>query len=351
MLNDFNTRSKVLNTLEYSSFGLLLTNSLLFNMYPNNSNIYDLIVGGIGFLSVSLPYIILSNNKYNTKDILEIKNLYNTFIKNYNKLNNIFDFNNPIEIYILFNYLLYSGYLSKDKTFEFNNNLKDIDGIISTNIINGNGVCRHISSMLSDILKDRNIENYKIGVYCESFDYNFKINEIEEKKYDKEELIEYITKNIRNITLRKKIINEISNYIDSGKNIEISLNKTSNNSINDKLIGNHVINYVIYNENNYFLDPTQFRIYQNNDDKFYDINGTLTFKLMLSKILNNGSDYDKLIKSFKKNYNTISIIYEKEILEKTKEICKNNRDIFDKFYDENKELYNDITNKLIKIKR
>ena len=62
MLNDFNTRSKVLNTLEYSSFGLLLTNSLLFNMYPNNSNIYDLIVGGIGFLSVSLPYIILSNN-------------------------------------------------------------------------------------------------------------------------------------------------------------------------------------------------------------------------------------------------------------------------------------------------
>ena len=101
-----------------------------------------------------------------TKDIIEIRKLYNNLIKDYNKLNKIFDFQNPVEIYTLYNKMLYAGYLSKDKKFHFGKDkVKDIMTIQGTNIINGEAVCRHIAQMLKDIYLDYGITSYDISVF------------------------------------------------------------------------------------------------------------------------------------------------------------------------------------------
>lgn len=132
----------------------------------------------------------LSHGKNYTKDIIKIRELYQEFIKNYNKLNKAFDLSNPIQIYTMFNYLLYKGYLSKDKEFQFSGKqARDINCLIGTNVIIGQAVCRHISAMLTDILNDYGIESSQLGVYSIGYNINININIIDKPKYTKEELI------------------------------------------------------------------------------------------------------------------------------------------------------------------
>ena len=47
---------------------------------------------------------------------------------------------------------------------------------------------------------------------------------------------------------------------------------------------------------------------------------------------------------------TISLEDEKKIITSTLDICKNNLDIFERFYNDNKEIYEEISNKLVKIR-
>ncbi len=42
--------------------------------------------------------LVLSNAKLHTKDMSEIRTLYQQFIQNYNKMNKDFELNNPIQI-------------------------------------------------------------------------------------------------------------------------------------------------------------------------------------------------------------------------------------------------------------
>ena len=49
----------------------------------------------------SVAMLIFNERNY-TKDVVQIKDLYQEFIKNYNKLNNIFDFTKPIQIQTIF---------------------------------------------------------------------------------------------------------------------------------------------------------------------------------------------------------------------------------------------------------
>ena len=57
-------------------------------------------------------YLTYSKNIEKTKNIVEIKNLYQEFLNNYNKLNLLFEFKTPLEVYALYAHLLNDGYLS-----------------------------------------------------------------------------------------------------------------------------------------------------------------------------------------------------------------------------------------------
>lgn len=297
----------------------------------------------------------LSHGKNYTKDIIKIRELYQEFIKNYNKLNKAFDLSNPIQIYTMFNYLLYKGYLSKDKEFQFSGKqARDINCLIGTNVIIGQAVCRHISAMLTDILNDYGIESSQLGVY--SIGYNININILDKPKYTKEELINWVRTHIIDeetydivMKLIEKLVNEYN------QSIEISAEVIDEKNPLKRIIGNHAITFAFKDGKSYFLDPTQTRIYRMSEsDKklLYDDECELIIKPLSSLLLNsNPKNYLKMKAFLASQYPSVSKEEEKLLIEETMKLCNGNSDIFEDFYAENSELYDDISSKVLRIRK
>ena len=101
--------------------------------------------------------IYFFNNHYDqdiSKKSLELKILYNKYIKelsNYLKEKNI---ENPISIGIYFTNMLWDGNLSYTDKFAFKNSDPGINlNLLGVEVIKGEAVCRHIASLLVDIYK------------------------------------------------------------------------------------------------------------------------------------------------------------------------------------------------------
>lgn len=101
--------------------------------------------------------------------INEIQKIYDEIIRHYSKLNEVFDFNNPVEIYALYVYAVEKGYLSFHHNFEYGQTDEDVEkeisGLSGVEIILGHGVCRHFSGMLNDIFKESGVESKKCYVF------------------------------------------------------------------------------------------------------------------------------------------------------------------------------------------
>lgn len=160
---DYRTYHKIKNTLLLSSAGVNIVNMMM----ALNSIKGTYIIGGVADLFwITYVFMALSKGENYTKDINEIKKLYQEFIHNYGKLNDVFGFTEPISIYTMLNYLIYDGYLSKGKHFEFfNDKTLDISSIRGAYVLNGSGCCRNITSMLTDVLNNCGISAANIGCY------------------------------------------------------------------------------------------------------------------------------------------------------------------------------------------
>ena len=347
---NYSTYKNIEDKLTLSALGLITTNNLLLLEHPTLSTSVDALVYSI---VLSNMFLYLSHGDFYTKDVSKIKNMYNEFIKNYNELNKTFEFDNPIQIHTMLNYLLYKGYLSNKKQYSFSSiDTKEINPIMGSNILVGNGVCRHTSSLLKDILNNYGFESYILNVYEKESSVNIKI--INEQKYTIEELYNWVKSNITD----EKYYNDIIHYIDdivikNKKNIELSLNEIKSKNILKKLSGNHAIVYTSYNNNSYYLDTTQGRIYRPSEDNkkiIKDSSKSQSLRIHSSITTNLLKNNIKLIKEINKQYPSIQIEQENKLISDTLEICNNNIDIFEKFYNENKELYNDISNEVVKIK-
>lgn len=101
--------------------------------------------------------------------INEIQKIYDEIIRHYSKLNEVFDFNNPVEIYASYVYAVEKGYLSFHHNFEHGQTDDDVEkeifGLSGVEIILGHGVCRHFSAMLNDILKESGVDSKKCYVF------------------------------------------------------------------------------------------------------------------------------------------------------------------------------------------
>ena len=99
----------------------------------------------------------------------EIQKIYDEIIKHYIRLNKVFDFNNPVEIFALYVYAVEKGYLSLHHNFEYRQTdddlKKEIFGLSSLEIILGHGVCRHFSAMLNDIFKESGVDSKRCYVF------------------------------------------------------------------------------------------------------------------------------------------------------------------------------------------
>lgn len=348
---DYNTYHNICNALDISIISTCLTDSILQSQPPILDN-------SLAVLEISLlltrVYLSFSNNKNNTKDINEIKILYQQFINNYNDLNKTMSFNEVIQIHTMFNYLLYKGYLSKDKNFKFGTQeAREISAISGANIIMGTGVCRHISSMLTDILNAYGIDASYLGCYTKIFNLNITL--LQEQKYSKEELITWINTHIPDKEEKYLTYSIIDNYEKNGFFIELSYNLKDDKNPFHRIFGNHAICFAKKDEKSYFLDPTQNRIYrasESNKNTLYDnTNDSIKIKEISSLILNNPKSYLNLKKKLNEPIIHISPEEEQHLINSTLNICKQNTDIFEQFYNDNSELYSEITNKLTRIKK
>lgn len=348
---DYNTYGNLQNILFTSSLGL----SIASEFVPEYSSLYNP-TEALSYVSlaafIGLTY---SNCKNYSKDLNQIRELYQEFIKNYNKLNKTFNLNDPVQINTMFSYLLYEGYLSKDKEFEFSSKqARDMANLGGANIITGKGVCRHISSMLTDIMNDYGIQSNQLGV-C-SMNYNIKIKILNEQKYTKEELHNWCRTHITDENTYSFIIKLIDAFIDKNKqNIELSYEIEDEKNSIKKIVGNHAISVAFKDGKTYFLDPTQSRIYRMIEDGngvlYDDECDNIPIRTTGTFVLNEIKDFYTLKQSLSKPCQYISKEEEKEMVKNTLEICNGNMDIFEQFYNQNSELYNDISSKILKIKK
>lgn len=265
---------------------------------------------------LNMIYYIYSEEErlsLHTKDIIEIRKLYNNLIKDYNKLNKIFDFQNPVEIYTLYNKMSYAGYLSKDKEFHFGKDkVKDIMTIQGTNIINGEAVCRHIAQMLKDIYLDYGITSYDISVFQK------------DTTTDKS-MLSYYQKELQKVSDIKGISVEDLTYL-----LEYKIQEAFSYYISPEDIGkltNHRITKATYQGKKILISE----------------DGRIDTKIIPRA---NSS------KAMKANPST-PFSEDLKYVKSTINIYKQNKDILERFYKEHQELYNYISNLLsnIKVKR
>ena len=241
------------------------------------------------------------NTKETTEYLTIIRNAYKELINNYAELNIYFDLTNPVEIHMLFVKLLHNGYLSYEDNFQYDTkgiytyNIKNLLGI---DIINGKGVCRHISAMLKDVFNKLEIRNEILPIYL---------------------------------------------YDDNSKN-------------KLHLSGNHVINLVSQDGKVYFLDPTSGCIWK----KIPETN-LLTCKnkeIEVARIsnwidiLDYNSDNIEVFKNIKQMLlmNTTSKRQDEKMISMVNKLFRNNIDFFEEFKQENKLIYNDIVVNAAKLK-
>lgn len=114
---------------------------------------------------------------------IEIMTIYKSLLEKMSTLAKELNINNSLELSILFSYLLWNGYLSKEKILEYKeNNDHEIVGLLFLNIINGTGVCRNYSEMLKDFLNYCGYKSVILANYLSDniqIDYRMEIN----KKY------------------------------------------------------------------------------------------------------------------------------------------------------------------------
>lgn len=111
--------------------------------------------------------------EHNTEDIyLCLKKIYNQLLNEFISLSKVLKYQEALEIFYLFDYLLKRNYIG-DKDYKINDNayILEKNDILGVNTFSG-GVCRHKSSMLNDIYHKNNINStVLLGSYhCNKFD-------------------------------------------------------------------------------------------------------------------------------------------------------------------------------------
>ena len=103
----------------------------------------------------------------NSYEFNQLEDVYREFISrigDFFRNNGIVD---VIEILSVYSYFIKNGYLSYDKKFVYKKTLDDCIYMLGSNVVSGFGVCRHITSMLTDIYKELGYDSYNISMIFE----------------------------------------------------------------------------------------------------------------------------------------------------------------------------------------
>ena len=215
-----------LSTMSYLFSMLTYFNEAFFNKQIDFYNVY--FVYASTFIYSSLNYF-LRKNEPKSKTYDEIKIMYDEYVKlisNFMKNLDIDLDKDKLKAYKFLCLLYKTGFVSYNCSYKYDSNkrYKDIvsRGIMGSEIVTGNGVCRHISYFIHDVLEELGFENDIVNIN------SLKINK-DTLKFEKQSIIQ-------------------------------------------KIYGNHTIIGMNVDNKYLLLDPTNFsKYYKSNNIKHYDL--------------------------------------------------------------------------------
>lgn len=230
------------------------------------------------------------------KEERKLKKMYLKVIKNFKKLLVELELTEPLEVYYAFYHMYMNGFLSYERCFTYYNDESDFYFMPGLHVINGHGVCRHISSMLHDIYKE--------------FGYN------------------------------SKIILVYSDVKKVGKKYKLCNKDFGIRGIKQHFLGDHAIVYVKKDKTKYILDPTNF-ILLKPGDKNKIMENILCEGEYMKYVPSNISSCRKLTRGTYKDADECTLSYSK--------VCQRlgcNEYKLEKFYYDNEKTYEKIANKV-----
>lgn len=242
-----------------------------------------------------------SMHKFYMKDCKEIENSYHYILNETAKLiHNITEIYNILDITYIYDYILFNGYLSINNDFNFTMPKYELELRKGFSIFSGEGVCRNIADLLSDILSYLDIETTGIITYRNQ-------------------------ENSSIITLTKDydyLINKDLDKFSIEYDEHLSLNQIEEKEL---LTGNHF--EILTLDNSHIIDPTIGIIYKITDKKTnYPIMDNIRLWYLLASGEYNIKDIIKLYNSLKDKY--LLPYKQKEVIKAQKESfikCENNK--------------------------
>ena len=275
---------------------------------------------------MGVPYVLDVISSFKTQKITnewkELKKIDDKIVSNTANLIDNIGNNDPIGIFASYVYLYRKGYLSYNKNFIYDIDMKDFATLLSIDVYRGKGVCRSISELLTKIYR--------------------------EFGYDSKTLV---------VNANKKAIKDNIHL----SNISLQKSQNSGELVNKvmKITGamhtpNHAITLVSDGVNSYKLDPTNDCMFLSGEkNKFLSPtcgDGIVTnykflnFLYSILSFLDNGFNCFDNVQSQKLDINFEEY---KELYLQAFEICNQNEKLFDYFYEDNEPLYekaNEISN-------
>lgn len=257
---------------------------------------------------------ILTNQKTQklTSDYKELDVLYQEAIKNISKFYEMLELNDPLSICGVYQYMYRKGYLSRNNYFEYSSNMKDLADLYGIDVIRGSGVCRSISSMLVDIYKKLGYESHGLAVRVE----DGMLKEVNPNSYVP------MNKNSNSKRLVKFAIG-ISSIFH---------------------IANHVITEVSTDSGKLLLCPTNCLVLQKEKNKITVANQPTSKVMYFNPIADMLTGIKSNPVTSFKEMNTVYTAPEEhqEIMKSIARDCEFNKDLFEEFYQQNHELFEEI---------
>lgn len=284
-----------------------------FREFYNNSNFFKFYNEDYIKILIESRYKALSKNKNITSEYY-----YYNIIKKTKELLREINLLSPVEISVIYEYLLWNGYFSKEKNLVYSvSNRKNLFGILGADIMRGKSVCLNNASMLTDLLNECDIEAYSIGCMARSF------------KNTKLEYQPDIKRNIVNSSIKDMITQQIVHMLHFDK------------------IGNHAVTCFKNGETYSVCDPTSLAFLNFNDMrkmKYVGSNLEIIFKPWIMIILNDINNYDKFLEILitlylNSNLELLKVDDIRNTSEKVLDFCKSNASLLNDFHS---EIYKDI---------
>lgn len=263
----------------------------------------------------------------NSKEYIEAYSYYKIVLEELSYLATTIDWDNEMKLYAGYCYLYKQGYLSFSHQFYYSKYAEDCKFLEGNNITLGIGCCRHINSMLKDLLKECGYSSFNLEMlldYCVVH-----LNDMEKLRLD--EAQESIQEELDNEQLETKKIQSIWNLF-SKKDIPT----------------NHSVTLFQDDTHSYIMDATNDTIYYVTDDlKVYQ--GGHEFKVQFDKLWNDGEELR--LRNFLKSSSRPILEKRLQDYHETWEECFELTDTFERFYQEHKELYEEVVEKRKVLKR